>query len=517
MRVRNTPRCVVLAVIVLASGSGLGRQTVLAESSAVTADAPATDECTEPTDPVTLTSVDQVRSLLVGTWIRCSGGPFPGALVDDVGIEVTADGHFYRVHELPDGSLARATGADQEGIVFYWAPDSVLNWGLSGRAVFSTTPTFFASPPVLRLDGDAAPAYYERWTGAPPVTGLPIVDSGACGALGDQIEPRSLDHATELVTGVWIRCAGDSESALNVPGDPLVLNDDDVGIEIAADGRFHRLYRDGLGHLIRAQGLDQEGTWQEIGDPVVPGLDGYQGEFILNTRVFGSLFYGGGLTFFFASPTPAMRLIGMGTTDYIRWDGDPPIAGLPPGPDPPCGRFADVITPSSVEQANELLIGTWTLCGDTSMLGLRVDGEVGLEITGDGRFHLLLRQADGTVGRASGAGLEGTWNMTRHEEYGVIFYIDVLERGYGTNWVQPLFFESPSAVRFTAQSDTAGLILAEYVQPGPVVQATTTTIPATIPITGAETNSTLASWAALVMILGASLLVASRSGRQIAD
>ncbi len=426
---------------------------------------------------------------LVGTWIRCAGEPFAGALVDDVGIEVTADGHFYRVFELPDGSLARATGANQEG-TYDWVGQ--LNWHLLGSGYILTNPEFFSNPAMMRLDSGDEPMYLVRWDGAPPATDQPAAGTGACGALADPIEPTSIEHVEELVTGVWIRCAGVSF---------LGMEAGEVGIEIASDGRWFLLYEAADGSLIRTEGVDHEGMWS---------VQGYPGNYEFDVGVLGRGGEGSHPVFF-ASPSRSMRLLTMiGDADYQIWPGDPPVTGAPPGRGSDCGVITDQVTPTSAEQAVGLLVGSWTLCGGfppgepatwTSMLGPRIEGEVGLEMTADGGYYRLVRQPGGAVARAQGTGMEGRWTAWLNDLGTIQVDIEIL--GVGTGGFMPKFFGSPTAIRIDG-----GQSVADYVRTAP-------STPPSIPRTGADTTTTMLTWAIMILLSGAALVsVASRNRRE---
>lgn len=308
MRTRAVRRFAVLTAVVVVTGAGWGEVGDAAGRFEVPRPGAAAS-CEDPLDPVELTSVEQVRSLLVGTWIRCAGPAFSGALVDDVGLEVTADGRFYRVFELADDSLARATGPGQEGD---WevidttdmnGPGSYqVNWTLSSGGLITSFPAFFDSPPTLRTESGATPAYYQRWTGAPPDQGQPPATVGDCPVLGAEIEPDSIESA---IVGTWIRCAGAPPF--------LGATVDDIGIEVTADGRFHRLFRLPDGALARATGDRQEGTWEVVDRQIDWNMLGSGTEIAHPT--------------FYAEPT-MLRLVEavLGETAYFeRWTGDPPV------------------------------------------------------------------------------------------------------------------------------------------------------------------------------------------------
>ena len=80
---------------------------------------PVPPACAEPSEPVTLDSVADAETLLVGTWIRCAGTArmFWAHEGDDVGFEFTDDGRFFRVYQAGVGGLFRAEGRVQERLM----------------------------------------------------------------------------------------------------------------------------------------------------------------------------------------------------------------------------------------------------------------------------------------------------------------------------------------------------------------------------------------------------------------
>jgi hypothetical protein len=58
-----------------------------------------------------------LEGLLVRRWKRCVAPQIPG---EDVGVEFTADGHYYPLTTSPDGSVVRRTGVDYEGTWQYF-------------------------------------------------------------------------------------------------------------------------------------------------------------------------------------------------------------------------------------------------------------------------------------------------------------------------------------------------------------------------------------------------------------
>jgi len=310
-------RCRAIVILMVALAQVIATSDVSAEARAASAERRAQSACAEPGDPVTLTSVEQVSALAVGTWIRCEGPPQFGQVGGgEVGIEVDVDGRFYRLFEAVDGTLIRADGLDQEGEWTVIDTTSVngpgsyqIDWSILGGGTLSTLPAFLDAPSSLRLDANPGSARYELWTGAPPVSGPPPdAGSGGCGHPTGPITPSAVGQVQDLLVGAWTRC-GDT----SVLGDPA----GEVGIEFTADARFHRLVRDADGTTIRAVGDGQEGTWTVLDTTSANG----PGSFQLNLQVMG----GSVPTFplFFGTP-PFVRFVGttgLPSADYLR--GEP--------------------------------------------------------------------------------------------------------------------------------------------------------------------------------------------------
>jgi hypothetical protein len=307
-----------LAQVVVTYSSAEARSPVVQRRAQIT--------CSEPGDPVSLSSVDQVARLAVGTWIRCEGPPVFGQVaVGDVGMEVDVDGHFYRVFDAGDGTLLRADGLDQEGT---WelidtsgvnGPGSYqMNWKALGSGTVITSVRMFESPPSLGLNESRGSARYERWTGSAPVPGLPPgVGEGRCGHPTGVVTPSSVDQTRDLLVGVWTRC-GEQSVVVNPAGE--------VGLEITADGHFYELARSADGTTTRLVGDGQTGVWTIIDTTAMNGPGSYQ----LDLQIAGQGMRTG-QPVFLASP-PFVRFVGIdmgvgqGNADYLR--GEPPT-GFP--------------------------------------------------------------------------------------------------------------------------------------------------------------------------------------------
>jgi hypothetical protein len=364
--------------------------------------------CADPTGLITPGSVDEARALMTGTWLLCNGQPLFGTPEQgEVGVELAADGHFYRIYQKPDGSLVRAETAGQTGRwgVRQDSPPAfrlVLEPTSSNSFTFGTV-SLFTTPLVLRIQQDMAGPSTDllRWTGPDPVPGVPVAEPGPCGYPTGELEPGTVAEASGLLVGTWIACDG-----VPLLGD--VTSRYEVGVQFTPDGRLHRVYRDDTGTLIRGEGLGLQGTWTLA---AVPSMMLVTTHFQLNFEVGAGTF----LTSvgFVASP-PFLRVTRLGgTTDLVRWLRSDPVPGPPPGVDVGgCGLPQDPVTPQSLADAQRLLVGTWEHCGGAqSVFYAATPGEAGVEFAADGTVYRLVRGPDGALVRGQGAGQVGTWEM----------------------------------------------------------------------------------------------------------
>jgi hypothetical protein len=106
-----------------------------------------------------------LETLLVRRWKRCIAPQFPG---EDVGVEFTADGHYYPLTNGPDGSVVRRTGVDYEGTWTYipvGATDPFFG-NTTTRAemllggVLTDAPKFTNDPRQLRIMFSPVPGKY---------------------------------------------------------------------------------------------------------------------------------------------------------------------------------------------------------------------------------------------------------------------------------------------------------------------------------------------------------------------
>lgn len=212
--------------------------------------------CGPLTTPMTFDDVEAAERAVVGIWTRCVGSAVFGVDGgDDVGLELTAAGRFFRLHEAADGSLVRAGGLRQEGMWVVNEPNvadpsrpwSSIDFGLrlAGSGYFPIGVTVHDDGDMLRFTDsmDGTGSVYVRWSGSAPVPGLPVgVGEGPCGHPIDLVELSSSDQLEHLLIGTWTVCDGEPFGA------------GVVGAEFAADGSFRALVRAADGTVVVDEG-----------------------------------------------------------------------------------------------------------------------------------------------------------------------------------------------------------------------------------------------------------------------
>jgi hypothetical protein len=159
----------------LTHASSMGE--TLAPTSALPATPPAACALT-PHGQRKACSVAEFRDLFVGTWLACSS-PSVFGTTDDVGLEITPDGHWYKLVADANGNAVPASGWGHEGS-WETVDTSVengpcayqVNLNIDGSGGVITFPDFAETPDVMRLDNEGVfAANYVRvdaTTAAPP-------------------------------------------------------------------------------------------------------------------------------------------------------------------------------------------------------------------------------------------------------------------------------------------------------------------------------------------------------------
>jgi hypothetical protein len=110
----------------------------------------------------TLVNTHHMRAALVAQWLKCAGSPF--ATSDEIGLEFTDDGHWYKLYLDGAGGIARGHGFQQEGTydLLYVYDHVQLNMNISGSGIIYAVPAFTTAPVKLRVNNMGIVGDYIR-------------------------------------------------------------------------------------------------------------------------------------------------------------------------------------------------------------------------------------------------------------------------------------------------------------------------------------------------------------------
>lgn len=99
-----------------------------------------------------LVNTNHLRAALAAQWLKCAGSPF--ATSDEVGIEFSDDGHWYKLDLDGAGGVKRGSGFDHEGTyeLLYLYDHIQMNMNISGGGTMYIFPAFTTAPVKLRLN-----------------------------------------------------------------------------------------------------------------------------------------------------------------------------------------------------------------------------------------------------------------------------------------------------------------------------------------------------------------------------
>ena len=296
------------------------------------------------------------------------------------------------------------------------------------------------SPPIAATQSNVC---------APDAAPPPRSDSGNLGArcgepLGPEVPTNSAETFASQLVRRWMLC-----SAQSVFG-----TSDEVGLEIASDGRWYKLTCDASGAVVRAVGFDTTGTWS-LTDPTTSDQ--------LNLAPDGR----GGAFFAFPvfSANPVMMRMDQSMDNVIDYVaalpnetcaprdpctpplGRPMTADLAPRCTQPQGPQVAALTEQAVTSR---LVRRWMLCDAKSWFGTTDD--VGVEFTADGHWYKLVCDASGTPVRSSGVDDSGPWQIydTSVTILGYDpnpFQLNAVTATSGTYMTRAGFSDDPVAVR----------------------------------------------------------------------
>jgi hypothetical protein len=208
----------------------------------------------------------ELQRLLPGKWLVCS---FPSAFGtdDELGIEITTDGSWYKLYPDGHGGDRRGTGEGQHGTTEQLDDGGYMQVNFSTSTLtYIILPVFSSVPMKMLLDnyGVFRATYVKNDASGrcaaglePRSTGGPYTLPAACAqASTANTPPDGADTARALLAGRWLSCEGSTFATT-----------DDVGLDLTADGHFYKIYVDAAGNPYRGQGFNREGTY----DLVAPG------------------------------------------------------------------------------------------------------------------------------------------------------------------------------------------------------------------------------------------------------
>jgi hypothetical protein len=88
--------------------------------------------------------------LIIGSWLLCQQ-PSTFGTSDEIGLEIAADGSFYKLYRSPAGTLERGVGFNKQG---HWeiVDDRQLNLNVDGQGTAIILPQFATTPRKMRLN-----------------------------------------------------------------------------------------------------------------------------------------------------------------------------------------------------------------------------------------------------------------------------------------------------------------------------------------------------------------------------
>ena len=261
-----------------------------------------------PSVPLPTTSsqaaIDVQTKALVGRWTACGAaspdlGGFPSA-----GIELSEDGSYHVL--LPDGPghVVEGVALGQHGTwSLAYANADMFQLDVSGGS--AVLATMEGCPRRFHVLGASQHYVYASDDGgACSVPANPTVPfsspAAACQALPTFIDPKSAADMTSLLTGRWSLCTGTPAFELGPQND--------VGLELAADGTWYRLFPSSTpGSAEQGHAIFETGHWSVSWNGGNPN--------IANQLMLGGL-VGGPVV----QIAPSPHVIDMGGVRYARDD-----------------------------------------------------------------------------------------------------------------------------------------------------------------------------------------------------
>ena len=118
---------------------------------------PASAVCSQnPTGSVAVQSMSDLVTAMTGRWILCGQESVFAVGGGDIGLEITADNHWYKLFPAEGAAAIRGAGWDEEGT---WTALDLgnhfqVNFNISGSGTVITAPVFASTPRAIRLDNN---------------------------------------------------------------------------------------------------------------------------------------------------------------------------------------------------------------------------------------------------------------------------------------------------------------------------------------------------------------------------
>lgn len=221
---------------------------------------PASALCSQnPTGSIAVNSISDLLAALTGRWLLCGNESVFAVDGGDIGLDITADNHWYKLFAAEGAGTIRGAGANEEGT---WTALDLgdhfqVNFDISGSGTVITAPEFASTPRAMHLDNNGVfrgdyvidptvPTGSVRCAPRPDPT-----RSGDCTPPPDTLIAQTCTEGPPInaIVGRWSRCGG------SMPGAPP-----HDGIEFAADGSVYFLHQDPTVGLVRGNADTDLGT-----------------------------------------------------------------------------------------------------------------------------------------------------------------------------------------------------------------------------------------------------------------
>ena len=118
---------------------------------------PASALCSQnPTGSIALNSMSDLLAAMTGRWLLCGDESVFAVDGGDVGLEITADNHWYKLFPAQGAAIIRGAGFDEEGT---WTALDLddhyqVNFDIFGSGTVITAPVFALTPQAMRLNNN---------------------------------------------------------------------------------------------------------------------------------------------------------------------------------------------------------------------------------------------------------------------------------------------------------------------------------------------------------------------------